>query len=100
MGESRINEGNSRERRGKGEIAAWRCSVCGGGSLGRGKEAGVGWGLGACGKDFEAHSWSQKNINLNAYFSASGEKEREKQEGGMSRSEGEVSMKTHPELAG
>lgn len=38
---------------------------------------GVRWGLGVSGNDCEAHSWSQKNINLNAYFSASGERENE-----------------------
>lgn len=36
---------------------------------------GVGWGLGIDGTDIEAHSWSQKNINLNAFFSDSGETE-------------------------
>lgn len=34
-----------------------------------------GWGLGAAGNDLEAHSWSWKNIHLNAYFSASRERE-------------------------
>lgn len=38
---------------------------------------GVGWGLGVGGNDCKAHSWSQKNINLNAYLSASGEMESE-----------------------
>lgn len=38
---------------------------------------GVGRGLGVGGNDFEAHSWSQKNINLNAYFPASREREKE-----------------------
>lgn len=72
-------EERSREER-KGEIIAWRCSVCVGfGSLKVAVlllvVAGVGWGLGAAGNDFEAHSWSLKNIHLNAYFSASRERE-------------------------
>lgn len=42
---------------------------------------GVGWVLGVGGNDFKAHSWSQKNINLNAYFPASRDREKEGERG-------------------